>query len=85
MHPVPGIGELCTAIKTDLMCSPLNSKHMANIVVMVPQQPTEKHFHMVGNLDRNDHTKIDRRRVVGLSRKAHTIRRRMAQGAAGAG
>ncbi len=30
---------------------------------------------MVRNLDRSDHTKIDRRRVVGLSRKAHTMRR----------
>jgi hypothetical protein len=50
MHPIPGIGEFCAAIKTDLIGLLLNSKYPADIMVMAPEQPTEKRLHFVRNL-----------------------------------
>ena len=75
MHPIPGIAELCAAIETDLICSPCDSKHTADLVVMAPEQPTERRFHMVRNLSRSDRTKSDRCGVSDLSRKAHAATR----------
>jgi hypothetical protein len=75
MHPIPQIVELCAAIETDLICSPLDSEHTADLVVMAPEQPTEKCFHMVRNLSKSDRTKSDRCRVLDLSRKAHAATR----------
>ncbi len=83
MHLVPRIGKFYAAIKANLIGSLLNSKYAADIVMMAPEQPTEKRSHIVRNLVRSGHTKIGRRRVAGLSRKAHTIGRHKTQEAVG--
>ncbi|SPE31371.1 hypothetical protein SBA5_880039 [Candidatus Sulfotelmatomonas gaucii] len=57
-HLVPGIGEFCAAIKTDLIGVLLNSKYPADFMVMAPEQPTEKRFHMVRDLNGSTHNKM---------------------------